>query len=94
MIDLCLEFVLVNGFLFLRDFGVCGVYGICENVGVGKFRCKCDKEYIGNYCYLSKCVCKEMYVKVVCRWLYLFFCFDVKIDFDVKMIFFVRNWLL
>lgn len=81
----------MNGSSFLRDSGVCGAYGTCENVGVGKFRCKCDKEHTGNHCHLSKCVCKEMYVKVVCRRSHLFLCSDVKIDSDVKMISLVRN---
>lgn len=55
----------MNGSSFLRDSGVCGAHGTCENVGVEKFRCKCDKEHTGHHCHLSKCVCKEMYVKVV-----------------------------
>lgn len=54
MIDPCLEPVLVNGSSVLRDSGVCGAHGTCESLSAGKYTCKCDKDYTGNHCHLSK----------------------------------------
>ena len=76
----------MNGSSVLRDSGVCGAHGTCENVDVGKFKCKCDKEHTGNHCHISKFMYLEVEFKFICMRSHLFFSCDGKIDSDVEMI--------
>lgn len=54
VIDPCLEPFSVNGSSVLRDSGVCGTHGTCESLSAGTYRCKCDRDYMGNHCHISK----------------------------------------
>lgn len=56
MINPCLEPATVNGSLVSRDSGVCGAHGICESLSAGNYQCKCDRDYKGNHCHISKFV--------------------------------------
>lgn len=53
-INSCLELATVNGSAVLRDSGVCGAHGTCESLSGGNYHCKCDRDYTGNHCHLSK----------------------------------------
>lgn len=65
VIDPCLETFVKNGSSVLRDSGVCGAHGTCVSLSGGKHRCKCDKDYTGNHCHLSKyTLCSFVHVKL------------------------------